>query len=74
MGFKSEYLQKIQLDAYRKIAESIGEESEDMFNHIVSDEMLNLSNADGISFYIKKADIYKADIYKTDIYKFIITY
>ena len=37
MGFKSEYLQKIQLDAYRKIAESIGEESEDMFNHIVSD-------------------------------------
>ena len=56
MGFKFEDLQKIQLDAYRKIAECIGEESEEMFNHTVSDEMLNISNADGISFYVKRAD------------------
>ena len=56
MGFKFEDLQKIQLDAYRKIAECIGEESEEMFNHTVSDEMLNISNADGISFYVKRGD------------------
>ena len=59
MAYKSETIQKIKeinLQAYRKLGELIGEENEDVFNDKISDEMLNISNADGITFWVKKDD------------------
>ena len=73
MGYNTQTLQKIQkiqLDAYRKLAESIGEESEDVFNHIVSDAMSDISNTDAVSFYIKRDDVLEFIIMKTKSMKF----
>jgi len=73
VGYKTKTLQKIQkiqLDAYRKLAESIGEESEDVFNHIVSDAMSDISNTDAVSFYIKRDDVLEFIIMKTKSMKF----
>ena len=73
MGYKPETLQKIQavqLNAYRKLAESIGEESEDVFNHVVSDAMLDISNTDAVSFYVKRDDVLEFIIMKTKSMKF----
>ena len=68
MGYKPKTLQKIQavqLNAYRKLAESIGEESEDVFNHVVSDAMLDIANTDAVSFYVKRDDTLEFQIMKT---------
>ena len=73
MGYKLKTLQqiqKIQLNAYRKLAESIGEKIEDVFNHIVSDAMLDISNADAVSFYIKRDDVLEFIIMKTKSMEF----
>ena len=59
MGYKLETIQKIkevQLNSYRKLAEAISEDNEDKFNHIVSEEMMNIANADGITFYNKSLE------------------
>ena len=59
MAYKFKTIQKIKdinLQAYRKLGEFIGEENEDIFNDEISNEMLNISNADGITFYVKKGD------------------
>ena len=44
-------IQNIQLNAYRVIAKAIEDDEINSFYHIVSDEMLNIANADGITFY-----------------------
>ena len=49
-------IQAIQLNSYRKLAQSISEDNEDKFNHIVSEEMMNIANADGITFYNKSLE------------------
>ena len=67
MGYKPDTLhkiQEIQLNAYRKLAKSIDLDSEDIFNNIVSDEMLNIANVDAISFYVRKNDTLEFKILK----------
>ena len=59
MGYKPETLQKIQeiqLNAYRNSAKAMHEDDKNLFNHIVSEEMLNISSTDGITFYERKHD------------------
>ena len=73
MAYKSETIQKIKdvnLKAYRKLSEAISEEDENKFNHIVSDEMLNISNADGITFYVLTNDGLKFALMKNRSFNF----
>ena len=73
MAYKSKTIQKIKdinLKAYRKLSEAISEDDENNFNHIVSDEMLNISNADGISFYVLTNDGLKFALMKNRSFNF----
>ena len=73
MSYKSQTIQKIknlQLDAYRNVAKYIDEDSENTFYHHASEEMLNISNADGITFYIKDNDVLRFNVMKTRSFKY----
>ena len=73
MSYKSKTIQKIkhiQLDAYRNVAKYIDDDSEDIFYHHASEEMLNISNADGITFYIKDNDVLRFNVMKTRSFKY----
>ena len=75
MGYQNRTLQKIQkiqLNAYRKLSKSISEENEDVFDHVVSDAMLDIGNTDAVSFYVKKDDVLEFKLIKTKSMNFSV--